>query len=218
LRRCRAEWRFDNLSTLELFAHLQHYGGPTRLLDVTLNPLIALWFAVEQRYDKTGSLVDDIDGRLFAFCVAKRIDLVESWESKGLPWNGWDGADEWGTGRLHFWLPPAYNERISAQNAGFLVDGVPVTRGGGNVWAKKPASPERWSIDEVRTAMSVPARAAKVDRKVALNSFPTFNFRVTAGAKARIRQNLESRYGYSTASIYPDLPGLSLHVAPDLPA
>src|SRR4051812_13003801 len=26
----RRRWRYDNLSALEIFAHLQHYGGPTR--------------------------------------------------------------------------------------------------------------------------------------------------------------------------------------------
>src|SRR4051794_25232116 len=32
LDRARSQWRFDNLDALELLAHLQHYGAPTRLL------------------------------------------------------------------------------------------------------------------------------------------------------------------------------------------
>jgi hypothetical protein len=50
LIKARREWRLDGLSALEIMAHVQHYGGPTRLLDVTENPLIAAWFAVEQKW------------------------------------------------------------------------------------------------------------------------------------------------------------------------
>lgn len=49
------EWRLDwhpsggRLHGLDLLARLQHHGIPTRLIDVTTQPLIALWFAVNER-------------------------------------------------------------------------------------------------------------------------------------------------------------------------
>lgn len=210
---------FDHMNTLEMLAHLQHYGGPTRLLDVTLNPLIALWFAVEERYDRTtGNVLEDVDGRLFAFCVAQRVDLAGAWGAKTVTWEGWGAANSWGTGRLHFWLPPAYNERISAQNAGFLVDGVPVTSGGGNVWATAPASADRWRIEEVREAMLVPARPASIDRNVAEHSYPTFNFRIAGEAKSKIRENLQLRYGYISLPLFIlTLPAWQLRSHPSCP-
>lgn len=42
---------------LHLLAMLQHHGVPTRLIDVTSNPMTALWFAAEEhRPDESGSV------------------------------------------------------------------------------------------------------------------------------------------------------------------
>lgn len=43
---------------LAWLAILQHYGGPTRLLDFTYSPYIALYFALRDREDKESEFVD----------------------------------------------------------------------------------------------------------------------------------------------------------------
>lgn len=41
---------------LDLLVKLQHYGIPTRLLDITANPLVALYFACENNYNNDGEV------------------------------------------------------------------------------------------------------------------------------------------------------------------
>lgn len=55
LRKCPYE--FEGLNGFETLVKMQHYGAPTRLLDFTGNPLIALYFACD---DKTQEKEDGV--------------------------------------------------------------------------------------------------------------------------------------------------------------
>lgn len=225
LLRARREWRFDGMSALEILAHVQHYGGPTRLLDVTENPLIAAWFAVEQKWNQDGTAQADKDARVFCFYVGEYIDLSEAWTEALPPWFKWNDSgtrrlNNWGTGLVRrVWRPPAYNARISAQNGAFLMDGVPFAFPGGNQLPKGPGrNAEKWSIGEIRDASSVPLKLNRpsVGRQGDA-ALPAFTFRIAASAREEIRERLERNYGYSTGSLYADLFGLAQNAAPHLP-
>ncbi|MBW1640051.1 FRG domain-containing protein [Microbacterium resistens] len=207
----RTRWRFDNLSALELLAQFQHLGAPTRLLDVTFNPLIALWFAVEPKYDK-GELRPDIDGRLVAYDVTNRqINLSDEWGGRDLPWR--KRPDGWTNQLPRVWRPPSYNERIPAQDSAFLLGGIPA--GSSRFYRRRPGDSTNirpWRRDEFRAITSVPTKMWSLDyRPLYPRSTPTLTIRIPADAKADIRRVLDHRFGINTASVYPDMYGLAQH-------
>lgn len=47
----------DDSSTLERLARMQHHSCPTRLLDLSSNPLVALYFATKSSFDANGEVI-----------------------------------------------------------------------------------------------------------------------------------------------------------------
>lgn len=230
LEAARSQWRFDGTSALETFARIQHAGGLTRLLDVTFNPYIAAWFATEEsdRHDAE-------DGRLVAFATAplakqgepdppsSRIELDILWGGRQPLWHSFESSKErqsydWGTGsRRRLWVPPAYDPRIAAQNAAFLLDGIPITSSKTAPYFHVQGERSKYfKRADLLAAGSMLMRTASPQRKVQYNKqnmAPTFPFRITESAKPKIRQHLEATFGYSRASLYPDMTALARYVS-----
>ncbi|MBO0594096.1 FRG domain-containing protein [Nesterenkonia sp. E16_7] len=235
LTTARNDWRFDGMSALEIFARIQHFGGPTRLLDITLNPYVAAWFAVE-RHEET----DEHDSRLLAFsaepvravedeaAVSSRVSLDPAWGGYTPLWHQWTDnvarqEFDWGTGsRRWHWIPPAYHSRITVQNAGFLLDGVPITshKMSSYFWPHKNSQPDQalgkyYRRADLLAVSSIYMKADSPSRKPVPrknNLAPTFGFRIAAEAKNEIRSYLESRFGFTRSYIYPDMEALAQHL------
>lgn len=60
----RCPQTFRTLTNIEKLTYMQHYGCLTRLLDITTNPLVALYFACVGE--------DDSDGAIYVFAVNKQ--------------------------------------------------------------------------------------------------------------------------------------------------
>jgi hypothetical protein len=214
------------LSYLAQLAMLQHFRSPTRLIDVTFNPYIGLWFAVEKKYDKDGNLeCENDDGRLFAIDVTRRlineVDEKRDWEDQlNCPWSEKNPPKDWCTNAFA-WRPPPFERRIAAQNGGFLFGGIPNT-GTSECpmqWPKATSGGSWWQINEVRSFVSVPIRMHKIDPVaggVSGEGQPVYTIRISATAKREIRDRLEKLFGYDHSRIYPDYPGFALFGTTDI--
>jgi hypothetical protein len=234
------QWGLHNggrgrLSILSQLATLQHFDAPTRLIDVTLNAYIGLWFAVQQ--ELTSGIPEEqvVDGRLFAIDITKRLineksppdvanrrDADRDWEDeRHRPWK--DPDADWQKiwcSHTWAWRPPPFEARIAAQNGAFLFGGVPST-GMGVRWPKdSSATAKNWKQEEVRSAVSIPLRFHKADPLAGgvptAHGQPAYIFRIKGDAKPEIRDRLRALFGYEHSTIYPDFPGFATYAGPHL--
>lgn len=211
-------WGENPTAALRFFADLQHYGAPTRLLDATLDPEMAAWFAVEANPER-----DAMDGRVIAWgrvvrtSARKFSDLDEEFPSDGKSpfWHEWQSdADRarvgWGTGsRTWSWFPPALSDRMRSQRAGFLLEAGPlVTPSVADVISAGVS--QDWRVEEINRATSIIGLPSRHDIATQPNDahlVPLFSIRISANAKPMIREYLR-RKGLTFSTVYPDRGGL----------
>jgi len=175
------------LSYLELLAKLQHHAAPTRLIDVTDSPHVALWFAVQD------SKYRDHDARVFAVDVSQCVPMSRrnTFEPEW-PW----GTDEVWTSNTPFalWRPPALDPRIDRQLGAFLVGPVP-----------KEDRREHQSLDllfaDLDFIESNHIRKGQAPAHIVI--------RVSHEAKPGIIKSLERLHGLSAGRLFPDAAGFA---------
>lgn len=215
------------LSILNQLAMLQHFGAPTRLIDISFNAWVGVFFAVEEKWSNGVLVEEKSDARVFAFDVTNRIinesTDKRSWEDDlSRPWTdaGKIPSRDWTTS-FFAWKPTSLDARIFAQNGGFMFGGVPSSNGQNNKKFQFPKSPDFndgwWKIDEARGACCIAARTHKFAAKGgAIPKDALYTFKISAAAKPEIRKRLELMFGYRHATIYPDYNGFSEFAIPEL--
>jgi len=185
-----------------LLARLQHHGSPTRLLDVTSDPITALWFATEP-FEQRG-----VHGVVFAFDITGLSVLEanppDTWGSVEDP-HGWHFEHQLELSleqQQPFVVRPfPRDQRMAAQQAFFLTGVVPEapTIHGLDVF---PLSADPPGEDRLKRVFGQRSRGypAKI---------PFVAIVVPHMLKAKIRAALESTWSRRRETLFPDLAGLA---------
>lgn len=193
---------------LSCLAYLQHHGVPTRLIDFTRDPWMAMFFAVQEH--------DPVDGRLFAILVDKgeQLDSVPN----GKPWR------KYGTHEIKVWDPSACGidfPRLTAQKGVFAFGRLPSTKPYRQGWDELLQQNRSLLAEEVRRILSIPFKLSSADPIPAKAKPPVgLTFRIHID-KESVRRDLSGTgkgrricpngVKISHQKVFPDVDGMTTH-------
>ncbi|MFC9252164.1 FRG domain-containing protein [Amycolatopsis thailandensis] len=196
---------------MHMLAVLQHHGVPTRLVDVTANPMTALWFATEEHKPDQCGKVRRSAGVLFAFDVTK-TEWYETFQHG-------EQNQTWGTlvnplgasyaqalersaeDKQMFRVFPALpDERMKAQEGFFLGSAVPKRHTAPGVLGLNPIGPVPGNekLGKLLTTEKGPGRPA---------SLPFCAIVIPAAVKDKLRDPLKRTYNRRRRVLFPDIDG-----------
>ncbi len=194
---------------LHMLAVLQHHGVPTRLIDVTANPMTALWFSTEEHAPDEEGSVRRSPGVLFAIDVTK-TDWHETfkygeqtWSSVASPLGALyeQALTKSEKDRQMFRAFPALpDERMKAQEGFFLGSAVPRRHKAPGVVGINPlgSAPGSENLRKLLLTEKGPGRPASV---------PFCAIVIPAALKDKLRDPLKRTYNRRRRVLFPDVDG-----------
>jgi hypothetical protein len=195
---------FGHATDLHILSTLQHHGVHTRLVDVTYNPMTALWFAC--------GYMTDIPGTLVAMAVTNpqvcrtSTRLEHTWDSVGSPYSSdYDVALKASTEKDDVFLvePDVRDARMTAQEGFFLTSAIPLG----------PSSPAliglpRPKMDGFFGQVSNLVNAGlPVNVGEAWGPFAAAGIIITPNVKRATLSVLETSFNRNHRTMFPDLAG-----------
>lgn len=195
-----------SVTDMHLLAMLQHHGAPTRLIDITFNPLTALWFACSdhERMDRPGVLVamtiSDKDVRVSSEIPELSWDLMDNPGAASLVQAMMESKQ---TGRNVVVDPRPKDPRMTVQEGAFITSYWPEEEQDGPVVGLRYPYMARmmpWILEKVsRQTTSIEGDAGDLLAFTGLIISPRL--------KRELLPVLSRTFNRSHRTMYPDLPG-----------
>lgn len=205
-------WRLDAAGTATdqgVLAALQHHGAPTRLLDVTSNPMTALWFACQRA--PSGR---DASGVLLAFDVTGLEVLPTAFAYSAATYGSMEDPVGWHfqyrlelsatDGRPFLVEPTEPDARMRAQEGLFISGAVPARPGQAPVDGLPVGTGSPPGATALHTLFAVTERTRGRPR-----GLPFVAILIPPPLKATMRQHLETTYNRRDSVLFPDLAGFA---------
>ena len=200
----------SSATDMHMLAVLQHHGVPTRLVDVTANPMTALWFATEEHKPDGKGIVRRSPGVLFAVDVTATV-WYETFQHREDQTHahlrnpltaGFENALERSakTREMFRAFPALPDDRMRAQEGFFLGSAVPKRHKAPGVLGINPLGPAPGSekLEKLLATEKGPGRP---------DSLPFCAIVIPAAVKDAIRNPLKRTYNRRRRVLFPDVDG-----------
>lgn len=200
----------SSATDMHMLAVLQHHGVPTRLIDVTANPMTALWFATEEHRPDVDGSVRRSPGVMFAIDVTPTAWYETFQHTEAQTWAhvenplvaGFANALEQSakTRTMFRAFPALPDDRMRAQEGFFLGSAIPKRHKAPGVLGFNPVGPA--------------PGAEKLDKLLATekgqgrpDSLPFCAIVIPAVVKDALRNPLKRTYNRRRRVLFPDVDG-----------
>ncbi|GJM24414.1 MAG: hypothetical protein DHS20C16_08290 [Phycisphaerae bacterium] len=192
---------------------MQHNGVPTRLLDWSESPLVALFFAVSQDEKVDGELWAMFPPSLNTASIGEPVELPKPSNNflkflayEGVGWNSFAALDRLGMSRTPMgpiaFEPPYTHPRMTAQLSTFTIHPNPILR---VLQYGMPSVPKRYTTPQKQKTIT----------ESLLSERELVRYEIPAGAKQRIKEGLRC-VGITDRTLFMDLDSLGREIRLEL--